>query len=107
MLYSDSGILTYFGEFRDGTKNGSGVEYYYTGGKLYEGSYEDNAWEGHGCWYNIIEEIIYKGYFNKGNPIKNSKVYIKRSDSALKYKNSATKLSTIFHEERKKKVNTE
>ena len=49
-------------------KSGTGVEYYWSGSKAYEGQFGGDKWNGYGVWYGIMGETRYDGWFIDGEP---------------------------------------
>jgi hypothetical protein len=49
------------------------VEYYHTGSKLYEGRWVGDEWHGFGVWTDILGDVIFKGEFRYGKPVRGEK----------------------------------
>ena len=47
-------------------KIGTGIEYYHTGTKMYEGSWMSDTWNGYGKYFNIMGDLKFEGTFSDG-----------------------------------------
>ena len=58
--------MVYLGGMKNDQLEGEGVLYYTNGGKLFEGSFCRNRWNGMGTWYFPNGTLHYKGMWKDG-----------------------------------------
>ena len=65
---TDRNFLEYFGETKDGDRNGKGKNYYENGNLKYEGDFRYHLYSGEGTLYDDNGNVIYAGRFREGAP---------------------------------------